>query len=175
MSKLLENDMIRLRAPEPEDLEQFYRWENDTDSWTLGATTAPFSRFTLKQYLIESQHDPYSDKQLRLMIELKDSGEAIGTVDLYDFDPFHRRAGVGILIDQAYREQGFGYQTLKLLEAYAFTFLDLHQLYAVVSHDNHASTRLFQKAGYVPAGQLVDWLSTGGEFKDAVLLQKINH
>jgi len=82
---------------------------------------------------------------------------------------------VGILIDQAYREQGFGYQTLKLLEAYAFTFLDLHQLYAVVSQENHASARLFQKAGYVPAGQLVDWLSTGRDFKDAVLLQKINH
>ena len=73
MSKLLENDVIRLRAPEPRTWNSS-GWENDTDSWTLGATTAPFSRFTLKQYLIESQNDPFSDKQLRLMIELIDNG-----------------------------------------------------------------------------------------------------
>jgi len=41
MSKLLENDMIRLRAPEPEDLEQFYQWENDNrvmDAWVYHRT-----------------------------------------------------------------------------------------------------------------------------------------
>src|SRR5690606_25760863 len=124
MKKLLENEMIRLRATEPEYLEVLYSWENDTEMWKNGVSIAPFSRFTIRQYLIDSKQDIYTDRQLRLMVELKERGEAIGTVDLYDFDPLHRRAGVGILIDKRFREQGYGLQALKLLEAYTFDFLN---------------------------------------------------
>ena len=48
---MLENDCIKLRAPEPEDLEVFYKWENDTTLWPLGSTLIPYSRYDLKQYL----------------------------------------------------------------------------------------------------------------------------
>lgn len=174
MEKLLENNDIRLRAPEPEDLDVLYAWENDTELWALGASITPFSRYTLRQYLTDSKQDIYTDRQLRLMVELKQTGAAIGSADLYDFDPFHRRAGVGILIDRRFREQGLGLQTLKLLETYAFSFLNFHQLYALVPEKNSASARLFNKAGYLPAGKLADWLSTGDSFEDVLLFQKIN-
>ena len=48
---LLESAIIRLRAPEPEDLELLYKWENDTSLWLAGNTRAPYSRFQLKQYI----------------------------------------------------------------------------------------------------------------------------
>lgn len=173
VQKLLENSVIKLRAPEPEDLELLYTWENSTELWELGATIAPFSRHTLRQYLANNTQDIYTDKQLRLMIEFKQTGKGIGTVDLYDFDPFHLRAGVGILIDPGYRNQGLGLQALLVLESYAFSFLNLHQLYAVIPEKNSPSIRLFQKAEYVSAGLLSDWLSAGETYVDALLFQKI--
>ena len=36
--KWLENDTIRLRALEPEDLDLLYAWENDTSLWEFGST-----------------------------------------------------------------------------------------------------------------------------------------
>lgn len=173
MQKLLENNIIKLRAPEPEDLELLYTWENNTELWELGATVAPLSRHTLRQYLSSNTQDIYADKQLRLMVELKQTGKGIGTVDLYDFDPFHLRAGVGILIDPEYRNQGLGLQTLLVLESYAFSFLNLHQLYALIPEKNSPSIRLFQKAEYVSAGLLSDWLSSGETYVGARLFQKI--
>lgn len=68
MNRFLENNILKLRAPEPEDLDQLYKWENDTSLWEYGASITPYSRFELKQYLIDSKHDLFSDKQLRLMI-----------------------------------------------------------------------------------------------------------
>lgn len=171
--KLLENNEIRLRAPEPEDLDVLYKWENDTGLWALGASIAPFSRYTLRQYLANSTRDIYTDKQLRLMVELLQTGEAIGTVDLYDFDPFHLRAGVGILIDRQFRQQGYGLQTLALLEEYAFEFLNLKQLYAIIPGENSGSIRLFTKANYRQSGMLEKWLSSGDSFHDALVMQKI--
>lgn len=174
MNRLLENNEIRLRAPEPEDLDLLYQWENDTRLWSLGASNVPFSRYSLHQYLANNQQDIYTDKQLRLMVELKHTGETVGTVDLYDFDPLHLRAGVGILIDPNHQQKGLGLQALQLLEAYAFTFLTIHQLYAVIPESNHASIHLFRKAQYIEAGTLSDWISREGTFQHARLYQRIN-
>ena len=42
----LENETIRLRALEPEDLELLYRWENNPELWSLGNTMSPYSRYS---------------------------------------------------------------------------------------------------------------------------------
>lgn len=173
MNRLLENDILCLRAPEPEHLDLLYAWENDTAIWENGASIVPFSRYSIKQYLIDYKYDIYTDKQLRLMVTLRETGKTVGMVDLYDFDPFHRRAGVGILIDSKDRCKGYGLQALTLLEEYAFQFLNLKQLYAIVPEKNSGSTRLFTKAGYRQTGLLEEWLSSGDSFYHALIMQKL--
>ena len=174
MSKLLQNNEILLRALEPEDLDILYEWENDTDLWKYGSSLSPFSRFALRQYLIYAQQDIYQTKQLRLMIVLREDNRRIGTVDLYDFEPFHGRAGVGILLDQKYRNQGYGFKSLELLEEYAFNFLKLHQLYAFIPEPNVASIRLFKKAEFECTAILKDWMSLQQVFVNVFVMQKFN-
>ncbi|SFK33767.1 GNAT family N-acetyltransferase [Proteiniphilum acetatigenes] len=173
MNRLLENNILRLRAPEPEDLDLLYAWENDTAIWQNGASIVPFSRYSIKQYLIDYKHDIYVDKQLRLMVTLRETDECIGTVDLYDFDPFHRRAGVGILIDCKHRRKGYAVQALMLLEEYAFRFLNLRQLYAIIPEKNNSSIGLFAKTGYRQTGLLEEWLSSEDSFYHALIMQKL--
>ena len=72
---------IRLRAPEPEDLDVMMLFENDEDQWENGIATGPYSRYQLKQYIGQSTNDLYTDRQLRLMIELPQTG-VVGIVDL---------------------------------------------------------------------------------------------
>ena len=174
MTKLLENNIIRLRALEHEDIDILYTWENDTELWQHGASIVPFSRFIIKEYLIDCKHDIFQNKQLRLMIELKKSGAAIGTIDLYDFDPLHRRSGIGILVDKKYRRQGYGFQTLAIIAEYCFEFLKMKQLYAFIPEKNEKSIELFAKADFQKAGVLKEWLSAGSGFEDVVVMQKIS-
>ena len=101
---MLKGNEIRLRALEPHDVELLYRWENDPAIWTISHTLTPFSQFTLKQYIASSAQDIYTSKQLRLMIDELHNRKTIGVIDIFDFDPFHRRAGIGILIDAQYRQ-----------------------------------------------------------------------
>lgn len=174
MRKLLENNSIRLRAPEPEDIDILYKWENDTSLWEYGASITPYSRFDLKQYILETKHDIFIDRQLRLMVVNKNDGAIIGAVDIYDFEPLHRRAGVGILIDSNYRKQGFGLMALKILEDYAFNFLNLRQVYAMIPENNKGSRELFTKAEYQYTATLHDWLSKGISFENVMVMQKLN-
>ncbi|MDR0428361.1 MAG: GNAT family N-acetyltransferase [Dysgonamonadaceae bacterium] len=170
----LENKRIALRALEPEDLDVLYKWENDSSLWRNGSTLAPYSKFALKEYLSSSTRDIFQTGQLRLMIIEKSSGNSIGTIDLYDFDPMNLRAGIGILIDSDYRHKGFGFETLSLIEEYTFRFLLLKQIYAFVPKTNEPSYRLFKKAGFKESGVLQSWIKTVDGFTDVYLMQLTN-
>lgn len=171
---LLENDRIRLRALEPEDLDWLYRAENDTEVWQAGATLTPFSRYVLREYIAVSHRDIFELKQLRLVVELQKTKQTAGMIDLFDFDPYHRRAGVGVLIDSACRKGGVATDALTLLADYAFSFLHLHQLYAHVPVTNQASKALFTRCGFTVAGVLSDWLAEADGYQDVWMMQRVN-
>lgn len=170
----LENENINLRALEPEDLDILYRWENDTSVWQLGNTLAPFSRFVLKQYLENAHRDIYDLRQLRMLIQLKLNQRPIGAIDLFEFDPAHHRAGIGILIaDPGDRGKGYAREALTTMKEYAFGVLMLHQLWCNVGAGNHDSLKLFQASGFVPVGEKKDWHFTGQSYENEILLQLI--
>ncbi|MDR3219799.1 MAG: GNAT family N-acetyltransferase [Dysgonamonadaceae bacterium] len=169
----LESEKLLLRALEPEDLDVLYQWENDTELWQYGSTLTPYSRFALRDYLSNSLLGIFHSRQLRLMIVFKETGKAIGTIDLYDFDAFNLRAGIGILLDTAYRNNGLGAEALCLTREYTAHFLHLKQLYAYVPQSNIPSLKLFRKIGYEETGLLKSWLKTENGFEDVVLMQQL--
>ena len=167
----LENENLLLRALEPEDLDIFYQWENNSELWKHGSTLAPYSKFALRDYLTDSLQGILYTRQLRLMAIEKQSAAVIGTVDLYDYDPIHQRAGIGILVDSPYRHKGWGTGILNLTAAYAFDVLYLNQLYAYIPISNTGSFNLLSKCGYEQAGVLKSWLKTAKGFEDVWLMQ----
>ncbi|MDR3340884.1 MAG: GNAT family N-acetyltransferase [Candidatus Symbiothrix sp.] len=169
----LESENLLLRALEPEDLDVLYQWENDTKLWQYGSTLTPYSRFALRDYLSNSLLGIFHSRQLRLMIVFKETGKAIGTIDLYDFDSFNLRAGIGILLDTPYRNKGLGAEALCITQEYASHFLHLKQVYAYVPRSNIISLKLFRKIGYEETGLLKSWLKTGSGFEDVVLMQQL--
>ena len=82
------------------------------------------------------------------------NGATIGCVDLFDFDPRNRRAAIGMYIAPEYRGKGVGHEALKQLEAYAFDFLRLRCLYAVIATNNKPCSALYEHAGYQPSSPL---------------------
>jgi len=165
---------ILLRAPEPEDLELLYLWENDTSIWHLGNTIAPFSKHTLRQYLKNSARSVYEEGQLRFMIDLKAEKETIGTIDIFDFDPNNRRAGIGILIARTdKREKGYAGMALDALLEYCKNKLNLHQVWCNILEDNKASILLFTSHEFKLCGIKQQWIRVDESFKNELLFQKI--
>lgn len=169
----LQGNIIKLRALETADLDLLFELENDVSVWEISGTIAPYSRDVLKLYLENAHRDIYDVKQLRLVICTQDN-EAIGLIDLFDFDPKNRRAGVGILIlDEGNRNRGIGTEALEILCKYAFKTLNLRQLYANILEGNERSLYLFKKLGFELVGTKRDWIFNEGIFKNELLFQKI--
>lgn len=161
----INNDTISLRCAEPEDAQQIYRWENDRAVWRVSGTIVPYTLFHIEQFLL-SNNDLTSQKQLRLMIDLNATHESIGCIDIYDYDALNERAKIGILIDEAYRHQGYAASALSLCLDYLFHDLMLHQVYCVVDATNVESQRLFERQGFVRRGIRRDWIKTTEGFID---------
>uniref|UniRef100_UPI0032180E99 GNAT family N-acetyltransferase n=1 Tax=uncultured Draconibacterium sp. TaxID=1573823 RepID=UPI0032180E99 len=173
MNNQLQYGKITLRPLEPTDIDLLYKWENNLEIWEVSNTKAPFSRHILAQYLMEAAKDIYETKQLRLIIQ-NENLEAVGAVDIFDFEPYHQRAGVGILIhDKAYRNKGYATDALHALSDYALEVLGLKQLYANITADNTNSIQLFEKVGFVKSGVKKDWIKTLSGWKDEIIFQKM--
>jgi len=171
----LKGNDVMLRALEPEDLEFLHAIENDEEIWEVSNTQTPYSKFLIKRYLENAQQDIYEAKQLRLAICRERDRRAIGLIDLFDFDPRNRRAGIGIVIrNPGHRNQGVGSESLRLVINYASEKLNLHQLYANIDSGNDASLALFAKFGFEKIGVKKDWNLSGGKFRDEVLFQRIH-
>ena len=165
---------IHLRALEPEDLQFLFDTENDEFFWEVSHTQTPFSKFLLKQYLENAHLDIFEAKQLRLIIEEKNNNKPIGMIDLFDFNPQHKRAGVGILIHKKNQKKGVASEALELLIQYCFSHLNLHQLYANITSENKKSISLFTKYRFKEVGVKKDWIFTKNTFKDEILYQLIH-
>jgi len=170
----IKSEHIYFRALESSDLDLLYHCENDQRIWKISNTQTPFSRDTLAQYLEISHQDIYTTKQLRLLVCLKDTHEAIGTIDLFEFDPAHARVGVGILIFEKYRSNGFAFESIQLLKQYAFEVLLVNQLYCNIAASNDKSIALFEKCNFEKIGIKRKWNKVSlNEFEDELMYQYI--
>jgi len=171
----LKGNTCYLRALEPEDLEFLFDMENKETHWKVSGTIAPFSRYILKQYLENAHKDIYEVKQLRLVIAENDTAITLGMIDLFDFEPVHKRAGIGILLAKAHRGKGYASEALELLCKYAFKYLGLHQVYANITTDNKTSLHLFEQREFKLIGIKKEWIKYKETYLDEATYQRIAH
>ena len=163
---------LHLRALEPADIDFLYALENDQALWRISNTFVPFSKHALQAYIANAHLDIFTTKQQRFVLSDQQQ-TALGLIDLYEFDPVHHRAGIGIVIDAQYRGNGLAKIGLNLVESIAFTHLQLHQLYVGIAEENTPSLQLFLNNGYRQVGIKKDWNFYNNKYHDEVVLQKI--
>jgi diamine N-acetyltransferase len=167
---------VILRALEPGDADILYRWENDMSVWHLSSTIVPLSLYSIEQYIINSA-DLYAHRQLRFIIEgavHEIEHKTIGAIDLFEFEPAHMRAGIGILVDDRFRGRGFASEALDLLIEYAFNTLHLHQVFCNISPDNVESLNLFKSRGFLLVGTKKEWNKVRNSWQDECMFQLLN-
>lgn len=161
-----------LRALEPEDLDFLFSTENNESFWEISGTQTPYSKYILQKYIENAHQDIYEAKQYRFVI-CNTQNTPVGMIDLFDFNPQHKRVGVGILILPEYQGEGFGSEALEMIIDYAFTYLNAHQIFANITADNKSSINLFEKFNFKKIGIKKDWIFADTHYKDEILYQLI--
>jgi diamine N-acetyltransferase len=163
---MLKGDKIYLRALEPADINFLYHCENDTSVWNVTNTFIPFSKNNLLKY-INSQQDIYADKQLRLVIINKQDNQPVGFIDIFDFDPYHMRAGIGILVaGKENRNKGYAREALQIISVYTKNILGLKNLFCNILANNMASIKIFEANNFKKIACKPAWHRQNNEWID---------
>ena len=80
-------------------------------------------------------------------IELKSSGEFIGTIDLHKMDTVLKKAAIGYIIQKKYWNQGLTTEANRAVIELAFEKVGMNKLTALHDKDNPASGKVMEKSG----------------------------
>lgn len=144
---MLEFSNTSLRLLENTDLDFLFEIENNPKNKEFNKFISTTSRKLLKDYIKNAQADISVYNQIRFVVENKNI--QIGLIDLFEYDPEKKNAGVGIIINSEFRNKNFGSNALKIIIDYSFQKLDLIFLFANIKSENKHSIKLFEKFGFI--------------------------
>lgn len=145
--QVLETERLRLRYFNLDDAEFIVRLLNEPSFiehiGDKGVTTVEDAR----QYLQNAPIDSYERFGYGLnMVELKESGEAIGMCGLVRRD-FLDDADIGYAFLEQYWSRGYARESAKAVLKHARERLGLDRIVALVTPKNHSSIKLLERIG----------------------------
>jgi len=164
-------EKIYFRTLTNDDVSVMLAWENNPDNWKISSTTKPYSRAQIEEFVNLNQ-DVFIHTQLRLIVCLTETNEIVGNIDLFEFEPEHKRIGVGILIDEKYRGKSLANQSVQLIEAYCKEILGVKNLFCNILTDNLKSINLFEKNKFNRVCLKPNWHLYDGKWFDEYLYLK---
>ena len=159
---------VTLRIPKLLDLDQLLLWENNLDNSLFSDNPIFYTMEQIEEFL-NSDQDIFLDRQIRFMID--SNGLSVGCVDLFEYDIVNSRAGVGIFIDEKFRNMGIATEALSLLKSICIKDYFISNLHANILHTNIASTQLFERVGFTKNGVKENWIRTENSMLDVWFFQ----
>jgi diamine N-acetyltransferase len=159
---------VTLRMPKLLDLDQLLLWENNLKNSLFSDNPIFYTKEQIEEFLTSDQ-DIFLNLQMRFMID--SSGSAVGCIDLFEYDMVNSRAGVGIFIDEKFRNMGIATKALSLLKSICIKDYFISNLHANILHTNKASIQLFKRAGFNKNGVKENWIRTENSMLDVWFFQ----
>lgn len=164
------DEVIRLRAIEPQDLETLRKWINDPETASYLAMSWPVSMRDQQDWFERLGKDSGRKK---FAIELI-HGEHIGLLSLTNIDHINRSVEIGITIGVAdYRGKGLASRALRLAVHVLFTHFNYHRIWAEILETNAACLHLFKHAGFDQEGVLRESVYWDGRMIGKVIMAKL--
>ena len=140
---VIETERLVLRPVTLDDAEAMFEYASDKETTRY--------TFPTNQSLEETKNNIaqfYLANPLgRWGIELKSTGEFIGTIDLHKIDTVLKKAAIGYIINQKYWNQGLTTEANRAVIELAFEKIGMNKLDAFHDKDNPASGKVMEKSG----------------------------
>jgi len=155
---------VRLRKPEPTDVEALYVQKNDPEvAAMLGGFTKGYSRSDLARWV-----DAHAQAKDEALYVIADEGDrCLGHVGLYKIDHRVRCAEFAILVgDKKVWGSGIGRACTTFMLRFGFDELQLHRIYLEVLASNGRARKLYDSLGFALEGTLRQAQWKGGKYLD---------
>jgi RimJ/RimL family protein N-acetyltransferase len=165
---MIEGKLVRLRALEPTDAEKAFAWINDREVTQFLMARYPWSLAAEREFVTEAAKR-MEFGEVRLAIETKAEGVAIGMCGLHRGRPEDRNAELGIMIgDKSYWNGGYGTDAMMTLVRFGFEQMNLHKVALGVFDFNERAQAVYRRCGFVVEGRFREEVFHDGRYIDVV-------
>jgi RimJ/RimL family protein N-acetyltransferase len=164
---VLLGERIRLRALEPSDEQAIWEWHQDHELHVLDGWIYPASHKQIAILLQNASEPGYASAWFGIETE---DGKLIGNICLKRGRPEHRHAELGIAIERAYWNQGYGTDAVRTLLRFAFNEMGLHRVALGHVDDNDRAEAVYLKCGFKIEGRSREDKWRYGKWHDTVLM-----
>lgn len=164
----LRGERTQLRRIDFADLERMRTWRNRPEIRRWFFDSREISREQQEQWF-----DGYLKDDNDETFIIEDLHERpVGMIALYRIDRTNEHAEIGrvIIAEEDCHGKGYAGDALRTLVRYGFDNLGLSRIYAKIRHDNEASLRLFENAGFSREGRLRNAVKVEGRHYDVVMV-----
>ena len=169
---MIQNDDLRLRAPEREDLPLFAAWLNDPEVTAYLSLYLPLSITDEEDWFEAMRKGPKEEHPLTIEIrEAEGDWRPIGNCSIFGIDWKNRSGEIGIFIGaKQVWDRGYGTRVMRMLLKHGFDTLNLHRLFLRVYEPNRRGVRSYEKAGFVHEGRLREAEYREGRYLDVLVM-----
>ncbi|UAB68758.1 GNAT family N-acetyltransferase [Vibrio sp. SCSIO 43132] len=165
----IETERLILRALSENDAQDLYDIFSDHQVMKYW-NCAPWDGLDVAtQFIKTSRESMNNNKELTLGIYLKDSGNLLGKIMLFNLEQESRRAEIGFGISRNFWGKGVVFEAASVLIEYAFSTLELRRIEAEIDPLNVASGNALERLGFVKEGLLRQRWEIGGVVSDSAL------
>jgi RimJ/RimL family protein N-acetyltransferase len=147
----------------------YLRWVNDFEVVrSLSVFSRPTTFESEQGWYDAAANDPYG---VLFTVYQREGLRPIGTTGLHRIDHLHRTAEFGIMIgEKECWGRGYGTEVTRLVLAYGFDVLNLHNIMLWVHADNERGIRAYLRAGFREVGRRREARRRDGQTYDIVMM-----
>jgi RimJ/RimL family protein N-acetyltransferase len=166
---MLEGELVRLRAMEPEDAGNLRAWVNDPEVTEWTSARYPYSLGDEARWLEGLEANAFVPG-VYLSIEAKD-GRHIGLCELRNTRPENRKAELAITIgEKDYWNRGYGTDAVRTIVRFAFETMNLHRVWLTTLVYNTRAIACYKTCGFQEEGRLREEVLKHGRRHDYVIM-----
>ena len=157
---------VALRAPEENDLEEWYQWFNDPDltKYTRHGVF-PNTLAKEREFMLSKQKDPNT---LLLLSFRKKDNKLLGVISLQNIDWVHRKAEYAMMMGTKPRQAKLVLETVYLILKHGFENLNLNRIWAGSHEGLSYWIALEKKLGFKEEGRFRQELFKDGKYYDFI-------
>ncbi|MCL2105878.1 MAG: GNAT family N-acetyltransferase [Oscillospiraceae bacterium] len=170
--KKLESERLYLSPINPDDVELYTKWINDPEVSTWLSLHSQLISLSRERKILEE----LSETGCCFAIILKEGDRLLGNISLMNFHHTNRTAEMGVFLGEADdRSLGYGEEAIRLVLAYGFKTLNLHNIMLHVNADNARAIACYKKCGFVESGHRREAIFWNGRYVDRISMDVLSN
>ncbi|WP_392757444.1 GNAT family N-acetyltransferase [Streptomyces sp. LN590] len=161
--------------PLARSVSSWFTGQSPPDPEVIRYTFEPSAGLTLQRLRAWYGSRSEQDDRLDLAVTDRATGEVVGEVVLYDWNPTSRSCAFRTLIGPAGRGRGLGTEATRLIVGYGFEQVGLHRIQLDVYPHNHRARRVYEKVGFVEEGVRRHAQLRDGVWLDELVMSILSH